>query len=337
VVSETAKFCGKCGEIIVHRKEDATWVAAPEPNSSPMRGASITLVVQNGDRYTITSQATLGRSIENDISLNDPQVSRKHAQVSKRGQDWTIEDLGSANKTFVNRSAIDGIVPLRNGDQVQIGPFVLGVEIEGGSIGEATLVSPPPARATPQQVVVPKPAPQPARAQSRPTPPAPPRPSSPKKPRSRFRTCLLWLVVMACVLLGTGGVGYYLYEYNPEVRRQMYKLAGQGIGTVTIYNLATIDADASVRIWDEEDQAFDSYWSATLAPDDISGVGGLVRAPVIVRIGIDGQEYSCKVDMKAVEAYKFYIADQGVLVLHDDLTPNSTADINVSTSPLCLP
>jgi hypothetical protein len=56
-----------------------------------------------------------------------------------------------------------------------------------------------------------------------------------------------------------------------------------------------------------------------------------------VRIGIDGQEYSCKVDMKAVEAYKFYIADQGVLVLHDDLTPNSTADINVLTSSLCLP
>jgi signal transduction histidine kinase len=64
----------------------------------------------------------IGRRKDNDIVLPlDQRISRTHARLQQRGGHWYIEDLGSANGTFVNDRRVHGPVQLRPGDQVRVG------------------------------------------------------------------------------------------------------------------------------------------------------------------------------------------------------------------------
>ena len=62
------------------------------------------------------------RSPECDVFLDDVTVSRRHAELSRDGNVFTIRDLGSLNGTFVNRKRIDS-AELEEGDEVQIGKY----------------------------------------------------------------------------------------------------------------------------------------------------------------------------------------------------------------------
>ena len=64
---------------------------------------------------------TLGRDESNEVALvDDPRVSRSHAQVVNRDGQWVLADLASKNGTFVNTRRVERH-PLRDGDQIQIG------------------------------------------------------------------------------------------------------------------------------------------------------------------------------------------------------------------------
>jgi ABC-type multidrug transport system ATPase subunit/ABC-type multidrug transport system permease subunit len=68
----------------------------------------------------------LGREDEAvQVYLPHPQVSRLHARLSVQGKSAVLQDLNSANGTFVNGSRIRGAVTLRRGDQIDIGPYAL--------------------------------------------------------------------------------------------------------------------------------------------------------------------------------------------------------------------
>lgn len=66
-------------------------------------------------------RTTLGRSSGNDIVISDLSLSREHAVIFTRGEDFFIEDAGSRNGTFLNTDRIEGPTPLRIGDVVKIG------------------------------------------------------------------------------------------------------------------------------------------------------------------------------------------------------------------------
>jgi ABC-type multidrug transport system ATPase subunit len=66
----------------------------------------------------------IGRSQENDIALDSPDVSRRHASIAKRGQAFFLFDLDSQNGTFVNEERIQS-VQLRDGDLIRIATFLL--------------------------------------------------------------------------------------------------------------------------------------------------------------------------------------------------------------------
>ena len=71
--------------------------------------------------------ARLGRSSKNDIVLEDPLLSRHHCRLFfKPGEGLWVTDLGSANSTMVNGSAI-AETRIRVGDTVTIGDTVLKV------------------------------------------------------------------------------------------------------------------------------------------------------------------------------------------------------------------
>ena len=67
----------------------------------------------------------MGRATDAGLVLADRGVSRRHARIFRQGGQWWVEDLGSSNGTHVNGLKLVQPVPLRPGDQVQVGPFGL--------------------------------------------------------------------------------------------------------------------------------------------------------------------------------------------------------------------
>ena len=107
---------------------------------------------------------------------DDPELSRRHARIARgAGGALVIEDLGSANGTFVNGERIDAPTELKVGDSIRLGRTTLEL-----THPDRTSVSAPPAPARPEPTPPPPP-PAPARPPAPPEPPraAPPPPASP--------------------------------------------------------------------------------------------------------------------------------------------------------------
>jgi serine phosphatase RsbU (regulator of sigma subunit) len=64
---------------------------------------------------------TIGRSARNDVCIPDPFASRVHAEVRREGDQYLIQDLGSANGTYYNGSRLEQVEPLTHGGRIQIG------------------------------------------------------------------------------------------------------------------------------------------------------------------------------------------------------------------------
>lgn len=80
---------------------------APAPTATVATVAHPVLDV-DGRRYQLTSARTvLGRGSEADIVVDDPGVSRQHAEIQVSGGAATIRDLGSTNGMFVNGERTD--------------------------------------------------------------------------------------------------------------------------------------------------------------------------------------------------------------------------------------
>jgi pSer/pThr/pTyr-binding forkhead associated (FHA) protein len=72
----------------------------------------------DGDRMTV------GRRPDSDVFLDDITVSRDHAVIVRRGGDYYLDDCGSLNGTYVNRSRIESF-RLSDGDELQVGKYKL--------------------------------------------------------------------------------------------------------------------------------------------------------------------------------------------------------------------
>jgi sulfur carrier protein ThiS len=136
---ESAHYCSRCGALLVTEGEPdettQTFSAEEvhEERADLLEELGIegpALVIRSGGGRTGEAfalerrQTTIGRSPDCDIFLDDVTVSRRHAVVGPGDEGFTIEDLGSLNGTFLNRSRIDRGV-LENGDEVHIGKYRL--------------------------------------------------------------------------------------------------------------------------------------------------------------------------------------------------------------------
>jgi FHA domain-containing protein len=63
---------------------------------------------------------SVGRSQENDIVINDPNVSRRHARISRADNGFVVEDLGSTNGTLLDGAPIDR-ERIEGGDELTFG------------------------------------------------------------------------------------------------------------------------------------------------------------------------------------------------------------------------
>jgi hypothetical protein len=63
----------------------------------------------------------IGRSLECQLALDDPMVSRRHAVIEVRGNVAKLRDLGSRNGVTVNGARVADVAVLNDGDEISIG------------------------------------------------------------------------------------------------------------------------------------------------------------------------------------------------------------------------
>ncbi|MEI2642869.1 MAG: DUF3662 and FHA domain-containing protein [Candidatus Nanopelagicales bacterium] len=92
---------------------DVAPAAGPQGGSPRLEGASGT--------YHLAKPVTrIGRGMDADVRIEDPGVSRHHAEIRVAGPNVVIKDLGSTNGTYVNGTLV-AEQPLRDGNVVTIG------------------------------------------------------------------------------------------------------------------------------------------------------------------------------------------------------------------------
>ena len=78
-----------------------------------------------GARFELEAdELSLGRDVSNGIQLHDTEVSRKHAEIRRRGRTFAIVDLASSNGVFVNGEQVESR-DLATGDEVRLGRTLL--------------------------------------------------------------------------------------------------------------------------------------------------------------------------------------------------------------------
>jgi hypothetical protein len=89
------------------------------------------LLLMGGKRLVVgPTGATMGRSRECDVMVEDPNVSRTHAEVRPRGGSWVLTDLGSTNGSRLNGRRVEGTEVLKPGDEIELGTTLLTFELE---------------------------------------------------------------------------------------------------------------------------------------------------------------------------------------------------------------
>ena len=80
-----------------------------------------------GHRFFLTrDEMIIGRDPAADICLADEGISRKHAQITRRGGEVLLADLGSANGTYLNDQRVTATgLPLAKEDMLRIGTSIL--------------------------------------------------------------------------------------------------------------------------------------------------------------------------------------------------------------------
>jgi pSer/pThr/pTyr-binding forkhead associated (FHA) protein len=73
---------------------------------------------EKGQHIPLTERTEVGRALDCDISILEPALSRKHAELWPEGDELILRDLGSANGTHVNGEKVDE-VKLKDGDVLQ--------------------------------------------------------------------------------------------------------------------------------------------------------------------------------------------------------------------------
>ena len=119
------------GATMIYKPSDPPRTEAASPAELGLERELAYLVV-GGERHELRKRRTvIGRSKDSDLQLDDPNASRRHAEVRQEGTAYWIVDLDSTNGLEVNgrrakRAKLDA------GDRVTIGSTDLVFDVENG-------------------------------------------------------------------------------------------------------------------------------------------------------------------------------------------------------------
>jgi hypothetical protein len=138
--AEGANYCQRCGAFLAASEPGAGATTAAYKIGETgeiealapreVSGAGAALIIRAGggragESFVLDGERlTVGRRPDSDIFLDDVTVSRDHAVLVRRGRDFYLDDCGSLNGTYVNRSRIESH-RLTDGDELQIGKYKL--------------------------------------------------------------------------------------------------------------------------------------------------------------------------------------------------------------------
>jgi hypothetical protein len=104
-------------------------VSEPLREPDPRRGSA--RLQANGRTIVVgPAGAVIGRSRDCDVVLDDPNVSRHHAEVRPSGGSWIVNDLGSTNGIKINGRRIRGPESLKGGDVIELGTSSITFDLE---------------------------------------------------------------------------------------------------------------------------------------------------------------------------------------------------------------
>jgi hypothetical protein len=137
---EGANYCQRCGAFLAHSEQPpgATTASYKLSENDELEPVDVTSLPAHGRALVIRAgggragesfplerdRLTVGRRPDSDIFLDDVTVSRDHAILVRRGDDYFLDDCGSLNGTYVNRRRIESH-HLSDGDELQIGKYKL--------------------------------------------------------------------------------------------------------------------------------------------------------------------------------------------------------------------
>ena len=137
---EGANYCQRCGAFLgqsetvagpataTYRIGETGDIEAVDLGDVVAGGAALVIRAgggRAGESFPVNrDRLTVGRRPDSDIFLDDVTVSRDHAVIVRRGNDYHLDDCGSLNGTYVNRRRIDS-QRLSDGDELQIGKYKL--------------------------------------------------------------------------------------------------------------------------------------------------------------------------------------------------------------------
>ena len=127
---ESAPSAGDFGHTMVYSPDRAARVLDAPVAQEPDRRA---LLVGEGRRNVLSGRrVVVGRSRDCDLVVEEPNLSRRHAELMREDGTWQIADLGSTNGVKVNGRRVDRAA-LRQGDRITVGVTEFTFELDWGA------------------------------------------------------------------------------------------------------------------------------------------------------------------------------------------------------------
>ncbi len=140
VNSEGANYCQRCGALLeradptgepvtaTYRIDETGELVPVEIGEVTAKGPALVIRAGGGrvgESFSVDGERmSIGRRPDSEVFLDDVTVSRDHALLIHRGDQWYLDDCGSLNGTYVNRERIESH-RLEEGDEVQVGKYKL--------------------------------------------------------------------------------------------------------------------------------------------------------------------------------------------------------------------
>jgi hypothetical protein len=115
------------GRTMVYSNADR--LAQPLEETARARQETAFLLVEGKRMALGEAGVTVGRSRQCDVVIDDPNVSRRHAELRPRGGSWVLTDLGSTNGSRVNGRTVSGPTVVKPGDEIELGTALVKFDL----------------------------------------------------------------------------------------------------------------------------------------------------------------------------------------------------------------